>query len=267
VSARKYAAAVPTPLGVGVLTGIVFFVVSLISGASLGLALALAGGGGFIVGALFAARRNPERLLPLACIAGAAALFASEFMTTFQLTSTSTAGPEFCNVEAAGRHHFALGILAIFAVLAVIIAVTAGSKPAAIAVGIAGVAALILFLTIDLPHANNTGTLGACSATAAVNFFDAKAQPEAGFWLEMVGALALALSGVALATLSPQQLRSIRPRWLGGPKEDEKPPPKRAATAPLSDLDAELTGSRNDRRETETRGTRRRTRARGGRGG
>jgi hypothetical protein len=186
-------------------------------------------------------------------------------MNTFQLASTSSAGPEFCNVEAAGRHHFALGILAIFAVVAVIVAVTAGSKPAAIAVGIAGVAALILFLTIDLPHANNTGTLGPCNATAEANFFDAKANPQAGFWLEMVGALALALSGVALATLSPGQLRAIRPRWLGGAKEDEKPASPPAATAPLSDLDAELAGSDNDGREA--RAARRRTKARGGRGG
>jgi hypothetical protein len=143
----------------------------------------------------------------------------------------------------------------------VIVAVTAGSKPAAIAVGIAGVAGLVLFLTIDLPHANNTGTLGPCNATAAANFFDAKANPQAGFWLEMVGALALALSGVALATLSPEQLRAIRPRWLGGSKEDERPPTKPTASAPLSDLDAELAGSSND---GKTRAARRRTKARGG---
>lgn len=263
MSARKYASAVPTPIGLAVAAGLLFLVVSLVSGASLALALALAGGGGVLVGALFSARRNPERLLPLACIAAAAALFASEFMNTFQLASTSSAGPEFCNVEAAGRHHFALGVLAIFAVLAVILAVTAGSKPAAIAVGIAGVAALILFLTIDLPNANNTGTLGPCNATAAANFFDAKADPQAGFWLEMVGALALALSGVALATLSPEQLRAIRPRWLGGAKEDDRPPTKSAATAPLSDLDAALAGSGDD--GPKARASRRRTRARGDR--
>ena len=259
MKARKAASTVPTPIGLAVAAGLLFFLISLISGASLGLALALAGGGGFLVGALFAARRNPERLLPLACFAGAAALFASEFMNTFQLASTSTAGPEFCNVAASGRHHFALGILAIFAVIAVIIAVVAGSKPAAIGVGIAGVAALILFLTIDLPNANNTGTLGACSATAAANFFDAKADPQAGFWLEMVGALALALSGVALATLSAEQLRAIRPRWLGRATADDKPAPQ-PATAPLGDLDAELAG-RSDRRDSGS--TRRRTRARG----
>jgi len=264
VSARKYASAVPTPIGLAVAAGLLFFVISLVSGASLALALALAGGGGVLVGALFSARRNPERLLPLACIAAAAALFASEFMNTFQLASTSSAVPEVCNVEAAGRHHFALGVLAIFAVLAVIVAVTAGSKPAAIAVGIAGVAGLILFLTIDLPNANNTGTIGGCSATTSSGAFDfAKADPQAGFWLEMVGALALALSGVALATLSPEQLRAIRPRWLGGPKEDDRPPTKPAATAPLSDLDAALAGSGDDGRKA--RATRRRTRARGGR--
>jgi hypothetical protein len=252
---------VPTPLGIGLVGGLLFFVIALISGASFGLALSLAGGGAILVGALYSARRNPERLLPLACIAGAGALFASEFMNTFQLASTSSAGPEFCNVAAAGRHHFALGILAIFAVIAVIVAVTAGSKPAAIAVGVAGVMALILFLTIDLPHANNTGTLGPCNATAEAISPDAKANPQAGFWLEMVGGLALALSGVALATLSPEQLRAIRPRWLGGAKEDVRPVTKPAATGPLTDLDAELAGSRNNR---ERRAGRRRARARGG---
>lgn len=262
MSARKYTALVPTSIGVAVAAGLLFFIVSLISGASLGLALALAGGGGIVVGALFSARTNPERLLPLACVASAGALFASEFMTTFQLTST---GPQFCNVEAAGRHHFALGVLAIFAVIAVVIAVTSASKPAAIAVGIMGVIALALFLTIDLPHANNTGTLAGCSATTSGAFFDAKAEPQAGFWLEMVGALALALSGVALATLSPEQLRAIRPRWLGGSKADAESGPKRKAAPPPPLLEPEpdakpLADAGNDR---DSRASRRRTRARG----
>jgi hypothetical protein len=231
------------------------FVVALISGASFALALALGLGGGVVVGALYAARQNPERLLPLACIAGAGALFASELMTTFQLSST---GPEFCNVEAASRHHFALGVLAIFAVLAVILAVTTASKPAAVAVGIAGVIALILFLTIDLPHANNTGTLAGCSATTNNAFFDAKAEPQAGFWLEMVGALALALSGVALGTLNPEQLRAIRPAWLGGRKR-EGDRPSHPRTAPLSEP---MASGDNDR---ATAARSRRERARGGR--
>jgi hypothetical protein len=160
---------------------------------------------------------RPERLLPFACIAGAATLFASEFMTTFQLSEGPLgSGNPLCNLDAASRHHFALGLLAIFAVLFVVVAVVWGSKPAAVAVGVAGVLALLLFLIIDLPKANNVGTLGGCSPSTNQSFFDAKAIPQAGFWLEMVGALALALSGVALATLSPEQLDTMRPRWLGG---------------------------------------------------
>jgi hypothetical protein len=154
---------------------------------------------------------RPERLLPLACVAAALALLVSEFMTTFQLAST---GAAFCDVQAAGRHHFALGVLAIFSIIAVIVAVVGASKPAAMAVAIAGFLALLLFLIIDLPHAGNSGTLAGCSASTSGQFFEAKANPQAGFWLEMVGALALALSGLALATFTPDQLATLRPRWL-----------------------------------------------------
>jgi len=251
------------PAGVVLATGagVVFFIVALISGASFALALALGAGGGIVIGALYAARQNPERLLPLACVAGAGALFASELMTTFQLSST---GAPLCNVGAAGRHHFALGVLAIFAVVAVVIAVTSASKPAAISVGVAGVIALILFLTIDLPHANNTGTLAGCSASTTGSFFEAKAIPQAGFWLEMVGALALALSGVALGTLNPDQLRAIRPGWLGGARDDGEPEPRPPSTSPLIDPEAEpMAGSGNDSdspaaRRARARGSRRR---------
>jgi hypothetical protein len=259
VSARKYAAAVPTGPTIAGGLGLLFFVVALISGATFPLALALGAGGGAVIGALYAARQNPERLLPLACVAGAAALFVSEFMTTFQLSS---AGQPLCDVGAAGRHHFALGVLAIFAVIGVIIAVTSASKPAAIAVGVAGVIALILFLTIDLPHANNTGTLAGCSASTTGSFFEAKAIPQAGFWLEMVGALALALSGVALGTLNPEQLRAIRPRWLGGRGRDEKPK-SRSMTATGAPSDREGKPAAEPGNDSRPGATRRRVRARG----
>jgi hypothetical protein len=259
MSARRYAAAVPAGLLIAGGFGLVCFVVAAISGASLGLALALGVGGGVVVGALYSARRDPERLLPLACIAGAGALFASELMTTFQLSSS---GEPLCNIGAAGRHHFAMGVLAIFAVGAVVVAVTSASKPAAISVGVAGVIALILFLTIDLPHANNTGTLGGCSAATTGQFFEAKAIPQAGFWLEMVGALALALSGVALGTLNPEQLRAIRPGWLGGGKRDVRTD----STAPPAPSigEAEVKPLATSDHDRESRAARRRARARGG---
>ena len=164
--------------------------------------------------------RHPERLLPFACVGAAAALFASELMTTFQLTEGGLAsGNAACTLQAASRHHFALGILAIFAVLAVIVAVVWASKPAAMGVAIAGLLALLLFLIVDLPDANNVGTLSnSCGSIPGESFFDAKAVPQAGFWLEMVSALALALSGAALATLTQDQLAALRPRRLRGRK-------------------------------------------------
>ena len=101
---------------------------------------------------------RPERLLPFACIAAAVALFASEFMTIFELTRSDVASSTTpCTLDASSRHHFALGVVAIFAVVATVVAVLAGSKPAAIGVAIAGILALLLFLVIDLPDANSIG--------------------------------------------------------------------------------------------------------------
>jgi hypothetical protein len=248
---------VPPAVTVGGALGLVALIIALISGASFALALALGFGAAVVFGSIFAARQNPERLLPLACVAGAGALFASELMITFQL-STNTGG--VCNIDALPRHYFALGILAIFAVLAVVIAVVAASKPAAIAVGIAGVSALILFLTIDLPHANNAGTVEGCSEAAELAFTTAKAVPQAGFWLEMVGALALALSGVALATLNPEQLRAIRPRWLGGSTKAERAASKPDGLGPTGGAGTEPAASSSNDRDAAA--ARRRARAR-----
>jgi len=65
--------------------------------------------------------RRPERLLPFACIAAPSILFASDLMTTFEFVPPG--GEALCSQGAAGRHHFALGVIAIFAVIAVLVAV------------------------------------------------------------------------------------------------------------------------------------------------
>ncbi len=75
-----------------------------------------------------------------------------------------------------------------------------------------GVIALLFFLLTDLPDAGQVGTLD-----AAESFIDAEAIPQEGFWLEMLGALGLAFTGAALATMSSEQLASLRP----GTKNDE----------------------------------------------
>jgi hypothetical protein len=146
-----------------------------------------------------------EQLLPLACLAAAAVLLASEFMTTFEFVPP---GREAVDEQtAADRHGYALAVIGGFAFVATIFAVLAASKPAAISVAVAGVLALLVFLIIDLPDAGTVGTL----EDGRQSFFDAEAVPQVGFWLVLIGALALAVSGIALATLSVEQLAALRP--------------------------------------------------------
>jgi hypothetical protein len=147
------------------------------------------------------AGRPAQILLPLACLAGAIALGASEFMNTFALRAP---GAETESLLTAGdRHHYALLVVGIFAVIALVIAVLTGSKPAAVAVAACGAFALVFFLVVDLPDAGKVGTLN----DARQSFIDAKAYPVSGFYLELVGAAVLALCGGALATLRPEQIR------------------------------------------------------------
>lgn len=169
-------------------------------------------------------RIRAEHLLPLACAAGAAMLGASEFMDTFELSGP---GPTLQVVQtAADQHHYALLALAGFALVALAIAVVAGSKPAATAVAVCGAGALLIFLLIDLPDAGKVGTIA--------NFTQAEANPAAGFWLELAGALVLAICGGALATLRPDQLRAFARSIEGrGPSaRPAEPEPEPTASNP-----------------------------------
>lgn len=167
-----------------------------------------------------------ERLLPLACIAAAIVLFGSQLMTMFEFTPP---GAEPIESRSVIDHHGpALLIIAGFAILATIISVWAGSKPAAIAVAAMGTLALLIFLLIDLPDAGQVGTLN----DARQSFIDAEAIPQSGFWLEMVGALALALAGTALGTMSSAQLAAIRPGARRPPAQPEPTPLRDASEQP-----------------------------------
>jgi hypothetical protein len=161
-----------------------------------------------------------ERLLPWVCVLAAVILFVSQLLTMFEFTPP---GAEPLEDRSVIDHHGpALMIIAVAAVVAVAIAVWASSKPAAIAVAALGGLALLIFLLIDLPDAGQVGTLN----DARQSFIDAEAIPQEGFWLEMVGALALAFTGAALATMSTEQLASLRP----GAKRDTNPPVTLAST-------------------------------------
>jgi hypothetical protein len=165
-----------------------------------------------------------ETLLVLACAASAAMLGASEFMTLFEFTPPG--GEAIESLSAGDQHGYAQLVLAGMAVALLAVALATArpdatdqglslSRIAAVGVAVCGIVALILFLVGDLPDVNKEGTLDDDS------FVNAEAEPKAGFWLEMVGAVCLAACGIALATLGPDQLRT-------GPREDREQVRKRA---------------------------------------
>jgi len=135
-------------------------------------------------------------------------LAAAQFTDIFQLTPPG--GEALTAIDANDQHGYATLILAVFALVMLVLGLAAGSaRPtgaslslaqiAFVAVAVCGVAALLLFLIIDLPDVNQIGTVD----DPRESFIDAKAEPQAGFWLELVGAAVLTVCGVTLATMRP----------------------------------------------------------------
>jgi hypothetical protein len=152
-------------------------------------------------------RPGAEVLLPVVIALAALALAASELMTTFELTPPG--GDPLSEQLGGDRHGYAMLLLAAFAFVALLIAVATGQRAAGWATAGFGVAALALFLIIDLPDAGATGD---------VQFHDfglttVEAVPRPGFWLEAAAALVLALAGIAFATQPPADRRALRRHW------------------------------------------------------
>lgn len=150
-------------------------------------------------------RLSAERLLPFAAFSGAALLLASQFMSIFELRSAG--GVVQATVSSTDQHWLSMGLFAVLAAAAIFGAIWTGSRPLAFTVATCGVVALLLFLLIDLPDAGRTDSV----ATSAEALVIAEAHPAGGFWIELIGALILAVCGGAMATLSGEQLRSLRP--------------------------------------------------------
>jgi MFS family permease len=136
-------------------------------------------------------------------------LAASQFTDMFHLTPPG--GEALSAIEASDQHGYASLVLAIFALAMIAVSLaTAGagdgdgaslSQIAAVAVAVCGAVALLIFLVGDLPDVNKIGTLDDPNQS----FIDSKARPQAGFWLELVGALVLTVCGAGLATMAPQR--------------------------------------------------------------
>lgn len=194
------------------------------------------------------------RLLPLACLVAAVVLFASELMTMFEFTPPG--GDPQCDVSAGERHGNAMFVIASFAIGALALAVFTASRPAAVAVAAMGVSALLFFLLSDLPVAGRVDAIGE-SCTASGSFFPvAEAVPQGGFWLFLISSLALAVSGVALATLTPDQLAAL------GPSREEPATAGRSRPAPNRGAAGGSTPSSRPAKHGASRGERARQRLR-----
>lgn len=133
--------------------------------------------------------------LALGVAAGAALLAASQFTTLFELTPPG--GEVLDTIAASDQHGYVTLLLAVLSLLLLAVAIGARGESLAqgaiFAVAVCGVVALLIFLLIDLPDA------GAIGALDEDQFLDAEAEPAAGFWFELAGALLLTGCGAALA--------------------------------------------------------------------
>ena len=156
-------------------------------------------------------------MLPTTIVVAAVALGISEFMPTFEFSPPG--GDPLAEQLAGDRHGYAMLLLAVFAVVALTIAIFTGQRAAALATAGFGIAALILFLVIDLPDVNELGDID----NQALGLASARAEPQPGFWLEAVGAVALGLASIAFATLTAEQLQGPKRAFERRRKKSEKP--------------------------------------------
>jgi hypothetical protein len=156
-------------------------------------------------------------VLPATVVAGAVALGVSEFLTTFEFAPPG--GDPLAEQLAGDRHGYAMLLLAVFAVFALTVAVVTGQRAAALATAGFGIAALLLFLIIDLPDVNEFGDID----DQAFGLASARAEPQPGFWLEGAGAVVLGLASIAFATLTTEQLQAPKRAFEGRRKRNEKP--------------------------------------------
>lgn len=162
------------------------------------------------------------RLTAATALLGSLLVILSQFVAAYSLEDQF--GVVMANVTLFEKHGPVTAILAAVAGLAVVFLVaTAAREPesarpvarvAGIVVAGMGLAALLVFLLVDLPDIGDTGMYDAPGS----GNLDATGAAAAGLWLELVGAIVLMLAGAALATVKPDRTASRgpeRPRDAG----------------------------------------------------
>jgi hypothetical protein len=146
-------------------------------------------------------------------------LIVTEFSRISYVTTITASCDDFadaklrdsCLTVGHESHHWALALLGLFVILMAFGAAAGGSRPAAVALLVAGAIGLAITLLHDLPKTDDKGAVG-------VAFAEGKAHKGMGFWLELVGS-SLALAAGAVATWRTPPPRRER-RTRAGEAED-----------------------------------------------
>lgn len=140
-------------------------------------------------------------------VVGAVLLIVSEFLTLYTVATTA-GGRHITSVSTGSHDAFALVPIALVAVALAYGAVSRGSRPALLALAALGVATLLIALIGDLPDAQATGVVG----SSATHFQSAGAKPDAGLYIETLGAILLLIAGgCGLLLGAPGRPRERRP--------------------------------------------------------
>ncbi len=115
-----------------------------------------------------------------------------------------------CNLSGFERHGGALILLGVATAAMAVGAGLGGSRPAALALVAIGAVVILIALLLDLPKTDEVGLLS--------NFAGARGEKGSGFWLELVGGILAALTGITALLL-----QLTYPRTAGGSRARREP--------------------------------------------
>ena len=119
-------------------------------------------------------------------------------------TSGSVSNAEGSVRTGADQHSWALGIMGVAGAAAAVFALLTRQRLPAVAAAMLGLIALVVALAFDLPDVTASGV------TTDLEIADA--EPAAGFWFELVGAVVLTAGGGILALLLRRVDEPVRQR-------------------------------------------------------
>ena len=142
---------------------------------------------------------TPTIRLVLAAVGFLAAilLIVSEFLPLYRVLVGALETEQ--RSETGWRNHAFAMLLLGLAAIPMLLGALRGARPAMWALAGIGVVVIAIALTVDLPTAQESGTL-----RESVTYEDAKAEPASGFFVETLGGVLLLFTGGLMLLLSPR---------------------------------------------------------------